>query len=198
MKRFVIPGEKLEGRPNAHYYREGNNYYSQVFGILEKKDNFLKIVPLKGKYMPHKGDYVIGIVIDVKYGGVIVDINSSHFAFLPTKNSLNYKDIVSAEVIDIDEVRNATLGNERKLFGGEIIEINPVRIPRVIGKNNSMLKLLKDKTGCSFFVGRNGRIWIKGKNSPILADAIFKIEREAHTSGLTERIEKYLDEMLKG
>ncbi len=198
MKEFVIPGEKVEGQVNAYCYKDGDENFSQVLGIVDKHGDKTRIVPLNGKYNAHCGDYVIGIVSMVKHGGAVVEISSPNGAFLPTRNRIAYKDLISAEVIDIDEIKHVTLGNERKLFGGELIEISPVKVPRLIGKSNSMVNMLKTKTGCMIFIGRNGRVWLKGDSSEVLKKAIKKIEKEAHTSGLTERIEKYLDEAMKG
>jgi len=73
------------------------------------------------------------------------------------------------------------------------MEIMPVRIPRVIGKKNSMVNMLEEKTKCDLFVGRNGRIWMRGEKIDLLKKAILKIEKEAHTSGLTERIKEFLE-----
>ena len=57
-----------------------------------------------------------------------------------------------------------------------------------------MLATLKKYTNCWIFVGQNGRIWIKGEDEKVnlLIKAIRKIEKEAHTFGLTQRIIKML------
>ena len=74
--------------------------------------------------------------------------------------------------------------------------IQPQKVPRVIGKSGSMITLLKKYTNCWIFVGQNGRIWVKGdpKGIDLIVEAIKKIEKEAHTVGLTNRIEKLLKE----
>jgi len=64
--------------------------------------------------------------------------------------------------------------------------------------------MLKKELDCSIFVGQNGRIWLRGdeKMMDLAIRTIFKIEREAHTSGLTDKIKEYLknelEEMRKG
>jgi len=82
-----------------------------------------------------------------------------------------------------------------KIEDGIIIEIQPSKVPRIIGKNGSMVSLLRQHTGCWIFVGQNGRVWIRGESENIsrLVEAIRKIEREAHTTGLTDRISKFLE-----
>ena len=81
----------------------------------------------------------------------------------------------------------------RKLIGGRIMKITPSKVPRVIGKAGSMIELIKDKTKCQIIVGQNGVIWLKGENEGLAAKTIYKIERESHTTGLTDKITAYLD-----
>jgi exosome complex component RRP4 len=85
------------------------------------------------------------------------------------------------------------LARPRIFFGGEIISVSPVKVPRIIGKNGSMLEVLKKGTGSNVMVGRNGRIWVKGGNIPLLVKAIEKIETEAHLNNLTNRVGEFLD-----
>jgi exosome complex component RRP4 len=100
---------------------------------------------------------------------------------------------VFAKVADVNEVRNVSLSFDRPLMDGELLEISPVKVPRVIGKNNSMVTLLKEKTKSDIYVGRNGRIWMRGGDVVKAQKAILKIEREAHTDGLTDRINEFLN-----
>ena len=47
------------------------------------------------------------------------------------------------------------------------------------------------------FVAQNGRIWLKGKtheHEHLLVEVIQKIEREAHTTGLTDRVKYYIEQ----
>jgi exosome complex component RRP4 len=49
-------------------------------------------------------------------------------------------------------------------------------------------------------VGQNGCIWFKGNNFEdefLVLQAIEKIDREAHTTGLTDRVKEFLEEMVK-
>lgn len=69
------------------------------------------------------------------------------------------------------------------------------RVPRIIGKKGSMITMLKKETGAQILVGQNGRVWISGKSrdeEAIIAEAIRKIEAEAHTTGLTDRVREFL------
>jgi exosome complex component RRP4 len=60
-----------------------------------------------------------------------------------------------------------------------------------------MVEMIKRKTGCSIVVGQNGVVWIRGANSDLAAEVIYKIEQYAHKVGLTNKIEEYLDMKLK-
>jgi exosome complex RNA-binding protein Rrp4 len=57
-----------------------------------------------------------------------------------------------------------------------------------------MVTLIKSKTGCDIYTGQNGLVWIRGENKAKAIEAILTIEKESHTVGLTEKIEKMLGE----
>jgi len=56
-----------------------------------------------------------------------------------------------------------------------------------------MVNLIKNKTDCVIYIGKNGVIWVRGDNKTKAVEAILTIERESHTVGLTEKIEKMLE-----
>ena len=82
------------------------------------------------------------------------------------------------------------------MSGGQLIEIEPIKVPRVIGKKGSMISMLKRYTNCRIFIGQNGRIWIDGKTDAVarVTLVIRKIEAEAHIKGLTDRVTRLLKE----
>ena len=86
-----------------------------------------------------------------------------------------------------------------KLVGGRIVGVNASKIPRIIGKQGSMVTMIKDTTGCKITVGQNGLIWIDGepKKELIAVKAINKIAKESHLSGLTDKIKEFLDKEIK-
>ena len=81
-----------------------------------------------------------------------------------------------------------------KLKGGHIIEFEPSIYRRIMGKKYSMIEIIQKYTRCRIKVGKNGRIWIDGDAEGIgkVLQAISKIESEAATFGLTDRIEELL------
>ena len=216
IRKVVLPGSLLgdankKKAGNGAFIEDGKIYSSRL-GILEEKNDYLNIIPLSGVYEPVVGDNVIGIVQEAMRNAWLVDINAPHFALLGVEESpwrVNYGEtarylkageMIIATVIRIDEAKNIELSMKckpcRKIEDGVIIEIQPSKIPRVIGKGASMLSVIKKYTGCWIFVAQNGRIWLKCNEEKLAyaVEAIRKIEKEAHTVGLTQRIEKMLRE----
>jgi len=74
------------------------------------------------------------------------------------------------------------------------IKVNPFKVPRIIGKQGSMVTIIKQATNCQVVVGQNGLIWLEGtpQDEVKAVSAIKKIEKESHMPGLTERIKKFL------
>jgi len=113
-------------------------------------------------------------------------------------------DILIAKIVSVDRVSDAVLTTVGESLGkikeGIIISVDVPKIPRIIGKKGSMIKLLKDYTLCRIFMAKNGLVWIKGstpEHEKLCIDAIRKIEREAHTTGLTDRVHHYIKEKKK-
>ena len=192
MKEIVVPGDKVDGKVESYVFKEGNSVYSMVLGVMDDREGYGRIVPLNGKYFPQVEDYVVGVVTDVKRGGYVLDINSPYDAFLASRRRYNNGEVIFAKVGDVSEVRNVSLTMDKQLYDGELMEIMAVKIPRVIGKKNSMVMLIKEKTKTDIYVWRNGRIWLKGGDIDKAKRAILKIEKEAHTDGLTDRITEFL------
>ena len=197
LRKIVLPGEMLDKQAVGEVYKENDKYYSATLGVLEDRGEQYRVVPLHGKYIPNEGDMVIGIVVNVKYGHYLVDINSPYIGFLFEGNNgynFDYLDVILARVVSVNEVKNVVLENAKKLEGGTLLEVIPVKVPRIIGKRDSMLNILKEGTGCDIIIGKNGRIWVKNGNISLLKRALDIIQRESHTTGLTERIKKFLEE----
>ncbi|MEM3416380.1 MAG: KH domain-containing protein, partial [Candidatus Micrarchaeaceae archaeon] len=105
---------------------------------------------------------------------------------------LKIGDVIEAKVKEMDETNTIVLMYPRRLFGGKIIDIRPSKVPRVIGSGNTMINQLIEGTKSNIIVGMNGRVWVKGGNIALATKAILRVEEEAHTSGLTERIKEML------
>jgi len=197
-KKIVVPGELLteeRKKVGQHVFLENGKVYSDCLGIYYSDADTAAVIPLHGKYIPNTSDLIIGIVVSETYAGYIVDINSFYYSFVPKemfREQLKKGAIISAKIVDVNEINEADLDDVRVFYGGELIDILPVKVPRVIGKQGSMLELLKKWTQTTMVVGRNGRIWAKGGNIGLSVQAIKKIEREAHLSNLTNSVEDFL------
>ncbi|MHA1264209.1 MAG: exosome complex RNA-binding protein Rrp4 [Candidatus Helarchaeota archaeon] len=165
------------------------------------------------------GDLVIGKVINTTIVSWKVDINSAYTAtlhattvldrsFNPLKDDIrrhfDIGDVLAAEISAFNRTRDPVLSLKGrglgKLRGGRIIEIIPAKVPRLIGRKGSMINLIKTETNCRLIIGQNGRIWVSGRNleSELLIEKIIrKIEREAHTSGLTDRVKELIRKEMK-
>ncbi len=213
MRSIVLPGDLLATNPKvagSGTYVEGGKVYAKFLGLLDKTDTSVRVIPLRGKYIPSIGDVVIGIVREVTANGWVVDINSPYQGFLPLSENPNVRpnkkpnevleidDIIIAKVTNIDPKMKVTLTMKDKMCRavrfGRVIAINPARVPRVIGKKGSMIKMFKTELGVQIVVGKNGLIWASGdrRKVNIVEEAIYIIEEEAHTEGLTDRITEFV------
>jgi len=219
-RELITPGDILaEGdvEPANYPYviKEGNYIVSTVVGLVDiQNNNKIAVIPLEGFYYPKEGDIVIGIVEEVgvthwevniraPYKGVLTASDFLGRTFNPAQEDLsrylNIGDVIIAKIEHFDRTRDPILTVKGKDLGkvteGKIIEVDPSRVPRIIGKRKSMLNVLTSETNCNVVVAQNGRILIKCPNEEletILVLAIKKIEREAHISGLTERIREFI------
>ncbi len=215
---IVIPGEALaEGLdflPGENTYREGEQIYSKVLGLVTVSGHVLKITPLAGPYIPKPGDRIIGKVIDITMSGWRVDTGTAYSALLNVKDATTRfvrKDEDLSKLIAIGDYVVVTIIKVTSqnlidvsmrepgcspLPGGRIIKINCQKVPRVIGKQGSMISLIKQKTGCEITVGQNGLIGIKGTPAGELTAvrAIRIIEEKAHQDGLTDKIQQFLEQ----
>ncbi len=216
MYKVVVPGDFISDEVNrageGTYVDEGK-VYAMNYGIVSDK-GAIKVVAISGKYVPTRGDVVIGKVVELVYPFWIVDIASPYEArlhisdfsrgaerridFSTMSDYLDLGDLIIAKVLDVDALMRIDLGlNDEIKIGnrGRLIEISHTKVPRVIGRSGSMIKMLKEKCKCFIFIGKNGRIWIKGQeeNMNLATQMVLMIANEAHTSGLTDRISHFLD-----
>ncbi len=70
-----------------------------------------------------------------------------------------------------------------------------MKIPRIIGKNSSMLNMLKELLKVDIIVGQNGRIYINGDEINVLrtVNAIRFIEENSYKRGLTEKVKGMIE-----
>ena len=220
-KEIAVPGETLatgmDTLPGPGTYRDGDKIVANRLGLAAIDGRSIKLIPLAGRYMPRTGDTIICQVIDVTFSGWRLDTNSAYSAMMSLKEATSefiqkgadltqYYDLGDYIVCKIVNVTSQKLIDVtvkgpglRKLRMGRIVQVDPNKVPRIIGKQGSMVMMIKDATKCNITVGQNGLIWIDGPpDGELLSiEAIKKITKESHTSGLTEKIKEFLEKNAK-
>lgn len=223
--QLVTPGDKLASgkfKQGFGVFKEKTSensydYFSTMLGLVSVRGQTLSVIPLEGSYIPMENDLVVGIVTIVGSRSWIVDIRGPYAGVLAINNVLdrdfrpgpNFSpdkylglgDIVLAKVISFDRTRDPvlTMHNRglKKLTSGRLIEVDPVKVPRIIGKAGSMISLIKEATKSQIYVGQNGRVLINApdfETELLVIECINKIQAESHVSGLTDRIKALLQE----
>ncbi len=219
-RNVVIPGEVIvkgsEYLPGEGTEKKGEEIIAIRYGLAEERNRLVKVIALSGIYEPRKGNIVIGKVEDITFNGWIVDIGIADNAFLSLSEVPKYvaKGGLS-EVLDIGDMVVAKISNIGgrgadltiksrglgKIDGGIIIHINSNKVPRVIGKEGSMINLIKNETGCNITVGQNGLVWIKGdrvEDELFVKKAIEFISKKSYLNGLTEEVKKWFEQEKPG
>jgi len=218
-RKIVIPGEIIakgdDYLPGENTEKTSEGIIAIKYGLSEEYNKLVKVIPLSGTYQARRGNIVIGKVEDINFNGWRIDIGVPGSTFLSLTEVPRYvnKDGLD-EVMDIGDMvvakvwnvnrRGIDLSIKRRGLGkieeGLIVEVNPNKVPRIIGKEGSMINLIKEQTGCSITVGQNGFVWIKGdkiENELLAKKAILFIAEKSFISGLTEAVEKWFKEEKK-
>lgn len=221
-KEIVVPGQVLakgmDFLPAKGTYREGNEIKALQVGMVNVSGRLIKLIPLKGPYVPKVNDMIIGKVTDIGVGGWLLDIGFSNLAGLRVKDATDgyipreaelssyygIGDYVVAKLVRVTKEKLIDMTTKgrglRKLDEGIIINITSVKVPRVIGKGGSMISMIKEKTGCKIMVGQNGIIWLSGTDpvkEKLAIDAINFVEENAHLEGLTDTVKDFLEGKVK-
>jgi exosome complex component RRP4 len=215
-RQIVVPGETVvsgnEFLPGDGAYRDGADVVAGRYGIANIFEKHVRVIPVSGAYYPKRGNTIIGTIVDITFNGWLIDFGGAQNAFLPVaevplyvnKNEmaefLNFGESVIVKVWDVKS-RGVDVSMKMRGFGkiegGMIVSVGSNQVPRIIGREGSMVKMIKDATGCDVTVGQNGKVWISGKSTDkeVIARRIVEfIGENAVSVGLTESVEK----MIKG
>ena len=200
--------------PSQGTYRKDNHVIASMLGLARIEGKVIKIIPLSGNYLPKRGDVIVGKVADINFSGWSVETNSAYAAMLSMKDAtsdyirrgedltkyFNIGDYIVTKIYNVTSQNLIDLTMKgpglRKLTTGRIMKVASPKVPRIIGKQGSMVSMIKKATNCNIIVGQNGVVWIKGLNPEdelITVETIKKIEDESHVSGLTGIIQKFLE-----
>lgn len=213
-RKIVIPGESIVSGdnylPGDGVYRDGEDVVAKKYGIVNISDNYVKVVPLSGAYFPRRNNVIIGTISGITMNGWLIDFGGPQNAFLSLnevpryinknelKEFLDYGDSVIVKIWSTNGKGIDTSMKQRglgKIEGGMLISVNPNKVPRIIGKEGSMVRLIRNATGCNLTVGQNGVVWIKSEKieNEILAKKIINyIVENSVLVGLTEKVEEYI------
>lgn len=213
-RKMVVPGETIisgdDFLPGDGTRREGQDIVSSRYGLADMSDRMIRIIPLSGVYTPRRGNVIVGKVVNITFRGWVIDFDAHFNGFLPLtevprfinkgelRSYLDFGDVICAQIIGADETSvdlSIKMRGFGKLEGGQLLMINPNKVPRVIGKEGSMVNLIKKATNTSVNVGQNGIIWLIGDKieDELKARKIIEfICENSFVSGLTEKVEEFI------
>ena len=218
-RHLVLPGDAVGDKRSIAgpgTKKVGDRLVAVTAGLLQQLGEKVSVLPMNGAYDPKPGDMVVGVINEANTGNWIVDIRAPwlcpmHVSEVPwrvdfgeTTAYLKPGDAILCKVLFVDDQKKVQVTlkdrNLMKLEGGELMEVPPVKVARVIGKSGSMLNLLKEYVECWMLVGQNGRIWLNGEADEVLLakDAIQSIVDHAHLPGVTERVKALLESRRPG
>jgi len=216
-RQWVIPGDLLakgEYTAGENVYKDEEGFYASKVGLVDFENRVIQVIAVHGCYLPSIDDLVIGKVLKVGLSEWVVDINSPYKGILfvsgasgrpfdsrrdELRDILDVGDVIIAKVLEFDRTLDPRLTIKGRGLGkvesGYVVKMTPTKIPRLIGKKGSMIELVKNRTGCQITVGQNGYILVIGKkveDEVLAVEVIRMIERDAHTSGLTNRVGEFI------
>lgn len=216
-KDIAVPGEILatgmDYLPSYGTYRQEENIRASKMGLVNIDGKVIKLIPLSGVYIPKRNDTIICQVSDIAIGGWRLNTFSPYPALLWLKEATSeyvaktadltrFFDVGDYIVVEITNVTSQKIVDVsakgpglRKIRGGRMLRINTHKVPRLIGKQGSMVSMIKNATDTKIIVGQNGVVWVQGEpqNENIVAEVVAKIEKESHIAGLTDVIKTYLE-----
>ncbi len=218
-RKIIIPGETIvsgdEFLPGDGARREGQDIVACKYGLSDVNDKLVRVIPLSGVYVPRRGNVIIGTVVGITFKGWLIDFGSHQNGFLNVtevpryigrgelRDHFDFGDTVCAKVFGTDG-GNVDLSVKLRGFGrvqgGQLVNVNPNKVPRVIGKEGSMVNLIKGASNCDVTVGQNGVIWVIGDKIEDELNARKIIEficENSFLAGLTDKVEEYIKKDLK-
>ena len=217
-KRHVIPGEVIVSgsyRAEQNTVMEGDKILATVIGLSDVHDGSVRVIPLTGGYYPKDDDLVIGKIVSHSAMSWEVDINSCYAGMLPATDvfgrdfsshsddlsaKLGNGDLIVTRIVNADKTRDPLLtisGRELgKIDSGELVNISPSKVARLIGKRGSMIQTIEGGTHAQITIGQNGLVVVSCEDSDGLLKAIKAIElveEKAHVANLTDQINDMLE-----
>ena len=216
--QFVLPGDTIvtgDYTPEQNVIIDGDRAISTTVGFSEVNDNRVGVISLTGFYIPKIDDLVIGKVISFSALSWEIDINSYYSAILPasdifgrdftsSRDNLSLKldkgDLIAARIVNVGSTREPLItisGQDLgKIDSGELVRITPSKVPRLIGKQGSMIQAIEGATNSSITIGQNGWVIVSNDETNGLLkaiDAIRLVDEQAHVANLTDKVNKMFE-----
>ena len=216
--QFVLPGDTIvtgDYTPEQNVIIDGDRAISTTVGFSEVNDNRVGVISLTGFYIPKIDDLVIGKVISFSALSWEIDINSYYSAILPasdifgrdftsSRDNLSLKldkgDLIAARIVNVGSTREPLItisGQDLgKIDSGELVKISPSKVPRLIGKQGSMIQAIEGATNSSITIGQNGWIIVSNDETNGLLkaiEAIRLVDEQAHVANLTDKVNKMFE-----
>lgn len=213
-RKIVVPGETIvsgeDYLPGDGSRREGDDIVSSRYGLADLSERMVRVIALSGVYIPRRGNVIIGKVSNITFRGWVIDFDGHFNGFLPLtevprfinkgelRGYLDFGDVVCAQIIGADETSvdlSIKMNGFGKIEKGQLIYVNPNKVPRIIGKEGSMVSLIKKATNTDVEVGQNGVVWICGDKIEDELNAKKVVEficENSFVSGLTEKVEVFV------
>ena len=217
-KRHVLPGDFITTEPlrlQNNVVLEGKRIISTTIGLSDVSDDSVRVISLTGVYLPKTDDLVIGTIQYIHGNSWFADINSCYQGMLlgqdvfgrgsyPTKSEMEERlskgDIIFAKIANSDRQREPLISiadqSLGKIDSGELVKISPAKIPRLIGKQGSMIQTIEGSTNATITVGQNGLIVVSCDETNGLLKALAAIrmvDEQAHLVNLTDKVKKMLE-----
>ena len=217
-KRHVLPGDFITTAPlrlQNNVVLEGKRIISTTIGLSDVSDDSVRVISLTGVYLPKTDDLVIGTIQYIHGNSWFADINSCYQGMLlgqdvfgrgsyPTKSEMEERlskgDIIFAKIANSDRQREPLISiadqSLGKIDSGELVKISPAKIPRLIGKQGSMIQTIEGSTNATITVGQNGLIVVSCDETNGLLKALAAIrmvDEQAHLVNLTDKVKKMLE-----
>ena len=216
--QFVLPGDIIvtgHYTPEQNVIIDGDRVIATTIGFSEVKDSGVGVMSLTGFYVPKTDDLVIGKVISFGALSWEIDINSYYSAILPasdifgrdftsSRDDLSLKlvkgDLITARIVNAGSTREPliTISGQGlgKIDSGELVKITPAKVPRLIGKQGSMIQTIEGSTNSSITIGQNGWVIVSNDETNGLLkaiDAIRLVDEQAHVANLTDKVNKMFE-----
>jgi len=211
---LVLPGDRLPDSggklPGLSTYGDNGILFSEVVGRPRDLDNRVSVLPGRGIYSPSRGEVVLGRITDV--GPAVWSVHifcpnpaTMHIRDTPWSIELGRAcdflvpgDLIYGRLISVDDLGRGVIGLKGRGFGrlsgGHLLKVDPMLIPRLVGKDGATISLLKELTGLRVLLGQNGLVWVNGDldRTMDLVNVISGIEGMGLYDEIQERITSLL------